>query len=189
MTWWRERSVSAESLTTLPNLLTLSRLGLSVILFALIASEQWLAALGVLVLAALSDWLDGYLARVLNAGSALGRMLDPLVDKVLVTGAFIFLLPVGLREGWLAPWMVALITAREFLITGLRAHLEARGISFGADSLGKLKMVTQCATLVAALVAPLLPMVNPLRDALLWTMLAVTVASGTQYIVRAMRLS
>ncbi|MFQ3651447.1 MAG: CDP-diacylglycerol--glycerol-3-phosphate 3-phosphatidyltransferase [Gemmataceae bacterium] len=179
--------MSAESFKSIPNVLTLSRLGLSLALFALIAWEYWLAALLVFVLAALTDWLDGYLARLLNAGSALGRMLDPLVDKVLVTGAFIFLLPVGLREGWLAPWMVALVTAREFLITGLRAYLEAQGVSFGADWLGKFKMVTQCAALLAALAAPLLPGLAPLRNGLLWTMLAATVASGVQYVVRATR--
>jgi CDP-diacylglycerol--glycerol-3-phosphate 3-phosphatidyltransferase len=179
--------VSAEPLWTIPNVLTFSRLGMSVALFALIAWEAWLAALGVFVLAAFTDWLDGYLARVLQAGTALGRMLDPLVDKVMVTGAFIFLLPVGLREGWLAPWMVALVTAREFLITGLRAYLEAQGISFGADWLGKLKMASQCATLIAALLVPLYPPLAPARDVLLWIMLAATLASGVQYIVRAFR--
>lgn len=179
--------MSAEPLWTIPNLLTFSRLGMSVVLFALIAWEAWLAALLVFVLASFTDWLDGYLARVLQAGTALGRILDPLVDKVMVIGAFIFLLPLGLREGWLAPWMVALVTAREFLITGLRAYLEAQGISFGADWLGKLKMVTQCATLIAALLVPLWPVLAPARDVLLWTMLSATVASGVQYVVRALR--
>jgi CDP-diacylglycerol--glycerol-3-phosphate 3-phosphatidyltransferase len=187
---WRERSVSAEPIQrvwTLPNLLTFARLAMSAGLFALIALEAWTAALALFALAAFTDWLDGFLARVLNAGSALGRMLDPLVDKVLITGAFIFLLPIGMQGGWLAPWMVALVTAREFLITGLRAYLEAQGISFGADWLGKLKMTTQCAALSAIFLAQIWPKLGATRDVLIGAMLAATVASGVQYIVRAVR--
>src|SRR6516165_5461057 len=89
---------------TLPNLLTLSRLPLAVLLFVCIANAWWLAGLLVFVLASLTDWADGFLARRLGQLSALGRSLDPLVDKVLVGGAFIFLIPV--KESELTPWMV-----------------------------------------------------------------------------------
>ena len=68
---------------------------LAVVLFVLIAVESWLWCLVVFALAALTDWLDGYLARLQGQTSALGRILDPLVDKVLMCGAFIFLLPLG----------------------------------------------------------------------------------------------
>src|SRR5947208_12500659 len=87
-----------------PNVLTFSRLALSVVLFACIAAEWWLAGLAVFCVAAVTDWLDGYLARLQNLATALGRNLDPLVDKVLVCGAFIFLLPVP--GSGLAAWMV-----------------------------------------------------------------------------------
>ena len=83
----------------LPNQLTLSRFVMAVLLFVLIAFEQWLGCLIVFVAAAVTDWLDGYLARRWKLGTALGRNLDPLADKVLTCGAFIFLLPVGEKEG------------------------------------------------------------------------------------------
>jgi CDP-diacylglycerol---glycerol-3-phosphate 3-phosphatidyltransferase len=177
--------VSADRVWTLPNVLTFARLLMCAGLFALIAAEAWAWALAVFLLAAFTDWLDGYLARVLNASSALGRVLDPLVDKVLMTGAFIFLLPAGMKGGWLMPWMVAVVTAREFLITGLRSYLEARGVAFGADWLGKVKMFLQCAAVAAALVCQMYPDLWPCRDVLIWGMLIVTVVSGLQYVWRA----
>src|SRR5437762_10249811 len=75
-----------------PNLLTASRLVLSIVLFVLIDFELWLACLIVFAIAAVTDWLDGYLARKQGLTSALGRVFDPLVDKVLICGEYIFLL-------------------------------------------------------------------------------------------------
>jgi CDP-diacylglycerol--glycerol-3-phosphate 3-phosphatidyltransferase len=181
--------VSADRVWTLPNVLTFARLLMCAGLFALIAAEAWAWALAVFLLAAFTDWLDGYLARVLNASSNLGRMLDPLVDKVLVTGALIFLLPAGMKGGWLMPWMVVVVTAREFLITGLRSYLEARGVKFGADGWGKAKMFLQCAAVVAALIGQMAPDWGPVRDGLIWLMLIATVASGLQYVWQATRVT
>src|SRR3981081_2871263 len=106
----------------LPNQLTAARFVLAIILFGLIEWELWIACILVFALAALTDWLDGYLARRQGLMITLGRNLDPLVDKVLVCGAFIFLLPHGYpaeNGGWLKPWMVVVIMARELVITGL----------------------------------------------------------------------
>jgi CDP-diacylglycerol--glycerol-3-phosphate 3-phosphatidyltransferase len=173
----------------LPNQLTTSRLVLGVVLFVLIALESWLWCLVVFALAALTDWLDGYLARLQGQTSALGRVFDPLVDKVLVSGAFIFLLPEGTKPGagWLTPWMVTVVVAREFLITGLRGWLESMGVQFGADWLGKLKMTLQCAALVAifvALYARDWPSLSATRTVLVYFMLAATILSGLQYVWR-----
>ena len=74
----------------LPNQLTTSRLVLAVVLFGLIHLESWAWCLAVFAVAAFTDWLDGYLARIQGLTSSLGRILDPLVDKVLICGAFIF---------------------------------------------------------------------------------------------------
>src|SRR4051812_27945944 len=120
------------SLTTLPNQVTLSRLVLAIGMFVLIDRSLWLAALVVLAIAAVTDWLDGYLARRMNLSSALGRILDPLVDKVWICGAYIFLLP---ADAGLVPWMATLVVGRELIITGLRSFLEAQGAVFGADLL------------------------------------------------------
>src|SRR5262249_9700151 len=115
-----------------------------------------------------------------------GRVLDPLTDKVLVCGAFIYLLPV--KESGILPWMVTVIVARELLITGIRSFLENQGVIFGADRYGKLKMALQCATLIGILLMMALPAITwlgPVVTATTWAMLAVTIVSGVQYLVRA----
>ncbi len=172
----------------LPNILTLSRLGLAIILFVLIQFENWTAALGVFVIAAITDWLDGYLARKQGLTSAFGRNLDPLVDKLLVCGAFIFLLPV--RDSGLTAWMVTVVVARELIVTGLRSFFEARGVAFGADYVGKIKMVLQCAALIAIFVVlsyptQQRPTLEPIRLLIVWAMLVATVLSGAQYLLKA----
>jgi CDP-diacylglycerol--glycerol-3-phosphate 3-phosphatidyltransferase len=178
----------------LPNQLTASRLVLAGILFFCIASESWIWSLLVFVLAAITDWLDGYLARKQNLVSALGRNFDPLVDKVLICGAYIFLLPVV--GAGLTPWMVTLVVARELIITGLRSFLENKGATFGADWLGKIKMVLQCAALIAIFIALQSPECCPaaatffgaVQIGLIYAMLAATALSGLQYIWRAVSL-
>jgi CDP-diacylglycerol--glycerol-3-phosphate 3-phosphatidyltransferase len=180
----------------LPNQLTASRFLLAIVLFVLIERAAWLACLGVFGLAALTDWLDGYLARKQGITSTLGRNLDPLVDKVLICGAYVFLIPIGDPEGWMKPWMVTLVVARELVITSLRSFLENRGATFGADWLGKAKMVLQCAALIAIFVALIAAKsypehsawINPIRDACVWAMLASTLLSGLQYLWRAFTL-
>jgi CDP-diacylglycerol--glycerol-3-phosphate 3-phosphatidyltransferase len=179
-----------ERVFNLPNQLTGARLILAFVLFALITADAWGWCLAVFGLAALTDWLDGYLARLQGQTSALGRVLDPLVDKVLMCGTFIFLLPHGTREGqnWLTPWMITLVVARELLVTGLRGYLESIGVRFGADWLGKLKMVLQCAAVVAIFVVLLVPgwslawELEWVRDGLIWVMLLATLLSGLQYV-------
>jgi CDP-diacylglycerol---glycerol-3-phosphate 3-phosphatidyltransferase len=185
-----------QSALNLPNVLTLSRLGLAAVLFVCIAYEAWFWGLVVFGLAALSDWFDGLLARRWNMMSDLGRNLDPLIDKVLVCGAFIFLIPVP--ESALKPWMVTVVVGRELLITGVRGLMERQGEKFGADWLGKAKMILQCAVLVGILLIlslrqwawaePLVPLLTWTYLVLLWTMLAVTVLSGVQYLWRAVAL-
>jgi CDP-diacylglycerol--glycerol-3-phosphate 3-phosphatidyltransferase len=181
----------------LPNQLTASRFVLGIVLFVLIGLESWLWCILVFAAAALTDWLDGYFARKQGLVSTLGRVLDPLVDKVLVGGAYIFLLPLGDRAG-LAAWMVTLVMAREMVITGLRSFMENRGATFGADWLGKIKMVLQCATLFAIFaylelqdlgVSPgWYPYLSIVRDVLIYAMLAATALSGLQYLWRAVLL-
>jgi len=177
------------ALLNVPNSLTLSRLGLSVVLFVLIAQETWLWCLAVFSVAAATDWLDGYIARLQGLSSSFGRALDPLVDKVLMCGAFVCLLPAGAKEGWLAPWMVVVIVSREFLITGLRSYLESAGVAFGADWMGKFKMGLQCAALIAVFVTLEAPsdFTTLARNVLVWSMVVATVLSGLQYVWRGVR--
>ncbi len=189
---------SRPSVFNLPNQLTTSRLALALVLFALIGWESWPWSLVVFVVAAITDWLDGYFARKHGLVSTLGRNLDPLVDKVLICGAYIFLLPHGISEGWLLPWMVTVIVARELVITSLRSFMENRGAVFGADWLGKLKMGLQCAALISIFVflwlntpdrsAGTVWFFATVRDGLVWAMLAATALSGLQYLWRAASL-
>jgi CDP-diacylglycerol--glycerol-3-phosphate 3-phosphatidyltransferase len=186
------------SVFNLPNQLTAARLVLAVVLFVFIAYSSWLSCMLVFAVAVVTDGLDGYLARKQGLTSTLGRNLDPLVDKVLIGGAYIFLLPQGHAEGWLQPWMVTLIVARELIITSLRSFLENQGVSFGADWLGKIKMVLQCAALFSIFIAlyavaletsgPWTQLVTLARSCLIWAMLIATALSGLQYLWRAASL-
>ena len=172
----------------LPNQLTAGRLVLGIFLFVLIEHDQWIWSIAVFALAAFTDWLDGYVARRQGLTSTLGRNLDPLVDKVVICGAYIFLMKH--EQAGLSPWMVVMVVAREFIITGLRGFIENLGATFGADWLGKIKMVLQCAALFAIFLA--LYEKNDVfdwaRDIFIWWMLIATALSGLQYLWRAFAL-
>ena len=136
-----------------PNTLTLSRLVLAVAVFAFSwASMQspWSSS----SLAALTDALDGYFARLLKQGTPIGRQLDPLIDKVIVAGSYIYLASIPEKTG-VYPWMVTTIVVRELLIQGLRSLLEGQGQPFGARLAGKLKTTVQCLSIIRLLAGPL----------------------------------
>jgi CDP-diacylglycerol---glycerol-3-phosphate 3-phosphatidyltransferase len=184
----------------LPNLITVSRLVLAFVLFGMIYhGGLWLSATAVFVVAAATDAVDGYLARRYGMVTTLGRILDPFVDKIIICGAFIFLLEKsvategGLTSG-VGPWMTLIVIGREMFITGLRAILEQQGKDFSATMSGKIKMVTQCFAVGASLlslsptVASTFPWFATLRDVLLWTAVAFTLGSGVLYIRRAAQL-
>ena len=120
---------------------------LAVCVFVLIANEFYLWALVIFAIAAVTDALDGYFARLLKQDTPLGRQLDPLVDKVIVAGCYIYLATIP--GTGVMPWMVTAIVVRELLIQGLRSHLEGRGQAFGARMAGKLKTVCQCLSISA----------------------------------------
>jgi CDP-diacylglycerol--glycerol-3-phosphate 3-phosphatidyltransferase len=157
----------------------------------LTAYGWWAWCLVIFCVAAFTDWLDGYLARKQGITSTLGRNLDPLVDKVLTCGAYIFLIPVD--GSGIVPWMVTVVVARELVITSLRSFLENRGARFGAEWVGKVKMVLQCAALIvifcdlkAREIWPdALSFLDWLRNVLIYAMLASTILSGLQYFWKA----
>ncbi|MNS38942.1 CDP-diacylglycerol--glycerol-3-phosphate 3-phosphatidyltransferase [compost metagenome] len=170
----------------LPNWITLSRLLLAVpflIVLELPGREWW--ALGIFIVASCTDFIDGYLARKLNLETSLGALLDPLVDKVLVTGALIALA----SRGAVPAWSVTLILFREFLVTGLRTLEAQRGIVLSAGMLGKLKTVLQMVAICFLLYA-----LNPTGPGLTthvfgtigvwlyWAAVVMTFISGAQYL-------
>lgn len=183
----------------LPNQLTSLRLLLSVVMFFLIPWEFYWTCLVLFVVAAGTDWLDGYYARKYGQVTTLGRILDPFADKVIICGTFIFLaaIPRMLETPWgIRPWMVVVIVGRELLVTALRSFLEQRGADFSAKMSGKLKMLLQCIAAGAALVYlsfDHLPVGQP--GWVWWTMVLstwaavlLTVYSGLIYVVAAVRL-
>jgi CDP-diacylglycerol---glycerol-3-phosphate 3-phosphatidyltransferase len=142
----------------LPNYLTLIRIVfvpfLVVVLLTPVA-DRWFGlnayalAVGIFLVASLTDILDGHLARRRNQVSNLGKLLDPIADKLLISAALIVLV-----EKELAPaWAVVIILGREFIITGLRSVAASDGIIIQAQKIGKIKMWAQCVAIVALLVA------------------------------------
>jgi CDP-diacylglycerol--glycerol-3-phosphate 3-phosphatidyltransferase len=172
-----------------PNTLTVGRLVLGLVVCALISAHLYFVALAIFAVAAITDALDGYLARLLKQETAIGRQLDPLVDKLIVAGALIFLLPLPVKATGLLPWMVTTIVIRELIVQALRSLIEGRGEPFGAKMAGKLKTTFQC--LAIGTILFVLGLVEPasvwtwLRDAFLWIAIALTIYSGYSYLVLA----
>ena len=138
----------------LPNTITLTRIALVVVFTAVIslaAQHPWgyPAALIVFVLAACTDWLDGYLARRLNQVTTFGKLIDPLADKIAVSAAFIYLTAAGLCPFW----VTIIIISREFLVTGLRQIAQDHGVIIPAGTSGKLKTAFQLAFCIGCLLA------------------------------------
>lgn len=142
----------------LPNYLTLARIVLVPLLVVILLTplaENWFGissyalAIAIFLAASLTDILDGHLARRRNQVSNLGKLLDPIADKLLISAALIVLV-----EKHLAPaWVVVIILGREFIITGLRSIAVTEGIVIQAQTSGKIKMWAQCVAIVALLVA------------------------------------
>ncbi len=187
------------SVFNVPNQLTGLRLVLAVVLFMTMACQYYLVGMVLFIVAASTDWLDGYYARRYGQVTTLGRILDPFADKVIICGTFIFLLAVPethqVRLG-LRAWMVVVIVGRELLVTALRSFIEDQGSDFSAKMSGKLKMLVQCIAAGAGLFYLHYP--NPLLTAptwvwavfvvSLWAAVALTVYSGVVYVLAAMRL-
>jgi len=216
-----EASRSKQSILNLPNQLTIARLVLSVVFFVLLALENHLAlenrgklfntfgqvkmnlmlnvSMVVFILAVITDFLDGYLARKWKLTSTFGRIADPFADKVVICGAFIML--TGVTPRLVEPWFAVVIVCREFLVSGLRSFLESRGVAFGAAFSGKLKMLVQSITipLVIFYQANLEPAAGQARSgisaAFYWLTIAflgltllLTVTSSFDYVRRAIQL-
>lgn len=142
-------SAATDRVWTVPNVLSALRLGLAILFFVLVEREDFSAAFWAFLVAASTDWIDGWYARTYGQVSRLGRILDPLVDKVLVCGAFVLLAARGGTS--LLPWMAVVVVVRELVVTAVRAEMERAGRDFSAGMSGKLKMVLQCAAVVVEL--------------------------------------
>jgi CDP-diacylglycerol---glycerol-3-phosphate 3-phosphatidyltransferase len=170
-----------------PNSLSTLRLILAIAVCGLIEWQYYLAALICFLIAASTDWMDGYWARKYNQVTKLGRILDPFVDKVIICGSMIAL--VGQPNSGFAAWIATLVVAREMLVTSLRGLIEGQGGDFSAKQLGKWKMVAQCAAVVAVLLclmrAEVPDWLGWCRWISIWSAVILTVLSGLEYVVLA----
>lgn len=183
----------------LPNKLTLTRIALSPVFMALILIDDTrakLASLVVFVIAALTDLGDGYFARKTGRVTGFGKFMDPLADKILTSTAMIALVALGYVRGW----MVIVIVAREFLITGIRSMAAYRGMLIVPTIWARIKTVLQMLTISVILLfvylkATLLPLGYNwsifqshktifVFDVLMTVTMVVTVATGIDYLIR-----
>ncbi|MBI4263089.1 MAG: CDP-diacylglycerol--glycerol-3-phosphate 3-phosphatidyltransferase [Acidobacteria bacterium] len=179
----------------LPNSLTLVRMFLVPLLVVVLLTEfegrrifgvaKELVGAAIFLLASMTDWLDGYLARRRRQVTWLGQMLDPIADKLLTSAAFVSLVQLGLAPAW----MVALIIGREFGVTALRSLAYTKGLSMPASSLGKFKMASQVVAILLLILGwgPL-PWLAPIGYAALWVVLLTAVVSAVDYYRRFQRL-
>jgi CDP-diacylglycerol--glycerol-3-phosphate 3-phosphatidyltransferase len=176
---------------TVPNILSAARLFLAIVLFVLIERQQHAAATAVFFVAASTDWIDGWWARRFGQVSRIGRIFDPLVDKVIVCGAFVLLAARGGASA-IAPWMAVVVVVRELVVTAIRAEMERIGRDFSAAFSGKLKMVLQCLAIGLELAARAWPetmvagsSLRALAGAMAWAAIAATIWSGVEYLLAA----
>jgi CDP-diacylglycerol--glycerol-3-phosphate 3-phosphatidyltransferase len=134
----------------IPNILTLSRLGLAVVMMVFLTVSFPFAssmALLVFVVAGITDYLDGYLARKVYGVTSFGRLMDPLTDKVLVCAAFVSFVELRITPAWI----VVIIISREFLVTGLRLLAASKGEVISAGKWGKHKTIWQIVAIATIL--------------------------------------
>jgi CDP-diacylglycerol---glycerol-3-phosphate 3-phosphatidyltransferase len=185
----RSLTQPSDSNWNVPNGLSFIRLILAVAVGILIEFQFYFPALVCFVLAASTDFIDGWWARRFKQITKLGRILDPFVDKTIIGAAMIAL--VGVPGSGFAAWIVTLVISRELLVTSLRGMIEGAGGDFSAKQLGKWKMVAQCAAIIASLLNLLQPEpVIWLQWALILSLIlavVLTLLSGWEYLVLAMR--
>jgi len=192
-----------------PNALTLARLVLAGAFIAVLsvyrypATNSWALHVGIdlFIIAAVTDALDGFLARRWNAVSVFGRVMDPFADKLLVLGAFVVMAgpqfwaaDAGRQSTGVLPWMAVVILGRELLVTSIRGVMEGMGVDFSASWTGKAKMIVQSVAVPAILLLVILATSGALEagramminSVIAYVVTIVTVISAVPYVTRAM---
>jgi CDP-diacylglycerol--glycerol-3-phosphate 3-phosphatidyltransferase len=182
----------------LPNYITLTRiLSIPVLIWILSSNyfsstngDRELLASAVFIAASITDAIDGYLARRRAQVTTIGMLLDPVADKLLIAAAFITLVQFNPRT--VPAWMAVIIIGREFLVSGLRSIAASEGFTIEASDLGKMKMLVQIISVVAAIIdhhwtyvtwSSLWVPVHPVALTALWVMVGLSLVSATDYFV------
>lgn len=185
----------------LPNKITVSRILLiPLFMILMLVPFEWgsihllgvdlpvthLAGALLFIIASATDWVDGHLARKYNLVTNMGKFLDPLADKLLVSAALIILVDLNMASSWI----VIIIISREFAITGLRLLLAGEGEVVAANMLGKIKTWTQIVAISALLLHNILfEMISfPFADLALWVAMFFTIWSGWDYFAKNMHV-
>jgi CDP-diacylglycerol--glycerol-3-phosphate 3-phosphatidyltransferase len=186
----------------IPNQITLTRLILAGVLFVLLerigspigatggGGTGWAIAFGLYFLTAGTDWLDGFLARRWGQVTAFGRIIDPLADKIVISGVLVLALTYQETHELVPSWVVLLVIAREFLVSGLRAFMEGQGHDFAAGWSGKSKFLVQAAYCGAVILYPVAwyGWVHAAAVVTMWGTAVLTVVSAAIYVGRAARI-
>ena len=135
-------------------------------------------ALGIFIIASVTDALDGYVARKYNMITDFGKLMDPLADKILVSSALIILIELGN----ISSWIVSIVIAREFIISGIRLIATEKNIIIAASPLGKLKTVSQMLSVILMLLS--IEAISSITDISIWLMCILSVVSLLDYIIK-----
>jgi CDP-diacylglycerol--glycerol-3-phosphate 3-phosphatidyltransferase len=178
--------VRESSAWNLPNAITVFRIFLIPLLVVVLLTkevfgrDQDILGLAIFLVAALSDWLDGWLARRRGQVTTLGTLLDPVADKLLTSAAFISLVEMDLAPAW----MVVIIIGREFAVSGLRSAASSRGMTFGASIWGKYKTASQVVAISLLIVTGRLGEYKWLGEMALWVVMILALLSAAHYCYR-----
>ncbi len=178
------RQTARNEIWNLPNSLTLFRIFLVPFLVVVLLTKfSDFLGLAIFLLAAITDYFDGYFARKLNKTTRLGALLDPIADKLLMSAAFISLVELGLAKAW----MVVIIIGREFAVSGLRSIAAQRGVTIAASPLGKTKTITQVIAISLLIVAYELGEFRFTSELALWLVMLFALWSGIDYFIKFAR--
>ena len=183
----KKDDVSTE-IWNLPNSLTLLRIFLVPFLVVVLLtkfSAREFVGLGIFLVAAITDFFDGYFARRFNQMTRLGALLDPIADKLLMSAAFISL--VEMDPAHVPAWMVVIIIGREFAVSGLRSIAAQQGVTIAASPLGKGKMVSQVIAISLLILGYELGELRRTGTVALWAVMLFALASGVDYFIKFSR--
>jgi CDP-diacylglycerol---glycerol-3-phosphate 3-phosphatidyltransferase len=188
----RPEPITAETVRTqilnLPNSLTLFRIFLVPFLVVVLLTKftgREVVGMAIFLLAAITDFFDGYFARRYKQITRLGALLDPIADKLLMSAAFISLVEIDPHH--VPAWMVVIIIGREFAVSGLRSIAAQQGVTISASPLGKGKMISQVIAISLLILGATLGELRLTGKIALWAVMLFALASGVDYFVKFAR--
>ncbi|HYI10200.1 MAG TPA: CDP-diacylglycerol--glycerol-3-phosphate 3-phosphatidyltransferase [Thermoanaerobaculia bacterium] len=183
-----QRENVSNEIWNLPNALTLLRIFMVPFLVVVLLTKfdgREFVGLAIFLVAAITDFFDGWLARRRNQTTRLGALLDPIADKLLMSAAFISLVEMDPRH--VPAWMVVIIIGREFAVSGLRSIAAQQGVTISASSLGKGKMVSQVIAISLLILGYELGQFRVVGTVALWAVMLFALASGIDYFAKFAR--